>query len=90
MIDENDNWILNRTLDEFINEDLLKECLIKINKISDINIIEDAINADIFDLKEISNFIYEDEYDKKDREKIAKITLLLNLYSCCVIPQSKP
>lgn len=27
LIDENDNWILNRTLDEFINEDLLKECL---------------------------------------------------------------
>lgn len=27
---------------------------------------------------------------KKDRKKIAKITLLLNLYSCCVIPQSKP
>lgn len=45
LIDENDNWILNRTLDEFINEDLLKECLIKINKISDMNIIEDAINA---------------------------------------------
>ena len=45
LIDENDNWILNRTLDEFINEDLLKNCLIKINKISDMNIIEDAINT---------------------------------------------
>lgn len=45
LIDENDNWILNRTLDEFINEDLLKNCLIKINKISDMNIIVDAINT---------------------------------------------
>ena len=45
LIDENDNWILNRTLDEFINEDLLTKCLIKINKISDMNIIVDAINT---------------------------------------------
>lgn len=45
LINENDNWILNRTLDEFINEDLLKECLIKINKMSDMNVIDDAVNA---------------------------------------------
>ena len=45
LIDENDNWILNRNLDEFINEELLRECLIKINKISSDNVIQDAINA---------------------------------------------
>ncbi len=27
LIDENDNWILNRNIDEFINEDLLRECI---------------------------------------------------------------
>ena len=27
LIDENDNLILNRNLDEFINEDLLRECI---------------------------------------------------------------
>ena len=27
LIDENDNWILNRNLDELINEDLLRECI---------------------------------------------------------------
>ena len=41
LIDENDYWILNRNLNEFINEDLLKECLIKINKISNDNIFTD-------------------------------------------------
>lgn len=45
LIDENNNWILNRNLDEFINEDLLRECLIKINKINDDNVIQDAINT---------------------------------------------
>lgn len=45
LIDENDNWILNRNLDEFINEELLRECLIKINKISNNNVIQDAINT---------------------------------------------
>lgn len=45
LIDENDNWILNRNLDEFINEELLRECLIKINKISNDNVIQDAINS---------------------------------------------
>lgn len=85
LIDENDNWILNHTLDEFINEDLLKECFIKINKISDMNIIKDGINADIFNLKEISNFIYKDEYDKKDREKNSKnyTTIEFVFVLCC-------
>ena len=45
LIDENDNWILNRNLDEFINEELLRECLMKINKISNVNVIQDAINS---------------------------------------------
>lgn len=45
LIDEYDNWILNRNLDEFINEDLLRECLIKINKINNNNVIQDAINT---------------------------------------------
>lgn len=45
LIDENDNWILNRNLDEFINEELLRECLMKINKISNDNVIQDAINS---------------------------------------------
>ena len=34
LIDENDNCILNRKLDEFINEYLLRECLIKIIKLA--------------------------------------------------------
>ena len=45
LIDENDNWILNRNLDDFINEELLRECLMKINKISNVNVIQDAINS---------------------------------------------
>ena len=44
-IDENDNWILNRNLDEFINEDLLRSCLISINNIDNENVISDAINT---------------------------------------------
>lgn len=30
LIDENDNWILNRRLDEFINENLLKNALLRL------------------------------------------------------------
>ena len=32
LIDQDDDWISNRTLDEFINKNLLLECLRKINK----------------------------------------------------------
>lgn len=44
LIDEKNYWISNRQLDEFINEDLLKESLIKINNINDDDILTDAIN----------------------------------------------
>ena len=45
LIDEYDNWIQNRRLDEFVNRDLLLDCLKRINKITDENILNDAINA---------------------------------------------
>ena len=44
LIDENNDWILNRQLDEFVNKDLLLECLERINNIHDVNILNDAIN----------------------------------------------
>ncbi len=44
LIDENDEWIANRTLDEFINEELLRESIIRINKMKDEKIISSAIN----------------------------------------------
>lgn len=43
-IDENDDWVSNRSLDEFFNKQLLLECLKRINKINDENILNDAIN----------------------------------------------
>ena len=45
LIDEYDNWIQNRKLDEFVNRDLLLDCLKRINEITDENILNDAINA---------------------------------------------
>ena len=51
---------------------------------------ESVINEDIFDLSELSKTIYENKFDKTGKERIAKITLLLNLYSCCVVPQGNP
>ena len=45
LIDENNDWILNRQLDEFVNKDLLLECLERINNIHDINVLNDAINT---------------------------------------------
>ncbi len=45
LIDENDEWISNRTLDAFVNEELLRESIIKINKTNDENIISAAINT---------------------------------------------
>lgn len=44
-IDENDLWISDRSLDEFINKELLFECLKKINNIDDDNIINEVINT---------------------------------------------
>ena len=40
----NDQWFQKRNLDEFINQDLLKESLIKINNINNESVIEQAIN----------------------------------------------
>lgn len=45
LINENDEWISNRSLDEFINENLLRESIIKINKTNDEKIISAAINV---------------------------------------------
>lgn len=43
LIDEFDPWVANRKLDEFINKDLLIDCLKKINNIHDDEIIEEAV-----------------------------------------------
>ena len=45
LIDENDYWISNRELDEFINKDLLFECLRTINKIQNSDVLNEAINV---------------------------------------------
>lgn len=42
---ENDDWILNRQLDEFIDEPLLKRCLVRINSVKDPAIIDEAIKT---------------------------------------------
>lgn len=42
---DNDHWIQTRNLDDFINESLLRDSLIKINKINDHNVIQEAINT---------------------------------------------
>src|SRR5574344_1450226 len=42
---ENDDWILNRQLDEFIDESLLKRCLVRINSVKDPTIIDEAIKT---------------------------------------------
>jgi len=42
---ENDDWILNRQLDEFIDESLLERCLIRINSVKDSKIIDEAIKT---------------------------------------------
>lgn len=38
-----DTWLVNRKLDEFINKELLYDCLVKINKLNDDDIINEAI-----------------------------------------------
>ena len=43
LIDENDGWISDRQLDEFINKDLLLECLERINGVHDLNVLKEAI-----------------------------------------------
>ena len=50
-IEEDYSWIQDRTLDKFINEELLYESISRINKISDDKIITQAINT----IKRIDN-----------------------------------
>ena len=50
-IEEDYSWIQDRTLDKFINEELLYESISRINKISDEKIITQAINT----IKRIDN-----------------------------------
>lgn len=50
-IEKNDFWLENRKLDEFINEDLLRNTLKRINKINDDEIIDEAIK----NIKRIDN-----------------------------------
>lgn len=45
LIDETNQWIADRQLDEFINKNLLLDCLERINNIHDISILNDAINS---------------------------------------------
>ena len=42
-IEDNDYWLQNRQLDEFINEDLLLSCLSNINKTNDDDILREAV-----------------------------------------------
>lgn len=44
LIDEQNDWISKRNLDEFINKDLLLQCLRKINKVKDDRILIEAVN----------------------------------------------
>ncbi len=43
-LDENDNWLIDRKLDEFINKDLLLDSLKCINDINDEEILNEVIN----------------------------------------------
>lgn len=45
LIDESDFWVQNRKLDEFINRELLIDCLKTINKIYDEDILDEAVNV---------------------------------------------
>ena len=56
LIDDNDQWLQNRQLDEFINDDLLLNCLSKINNTNDNYILDEEIkrienidNTSLFD-----------------------------------------
>ena len=56
-LNDSNEWLQNRDLDQFINDDLLRESIIKINKISDDDIIDEAI-------KKIKNIEYPSLFDK--------------------------
>lgn len=44
LIDENDDWVVNRKLDEFFNKELLLDSLRRINHMHDDSILEEAVN----------------------------------------------
>ncbi len=77
------NW--NTVIKNFIV--IIKELCAYIDKDDYLENMESSINEDIYDL----NFVYGDslhnEFDLREKEKIAKTTLLMHLYACCVFPQ---
>ena len=82
------NWI--RIRNNFLN--VLKVLSLYIDKDDYLDNQESYINEDIFELNLLANNINMTQYESNDvyLEKIAKITLLLNLYACCVVPQGNP
>ena len=44
LIDEFDSWVSDRKLDDFFNKELLLDCLKRINRITDENVLNEAIN----------------------------------------------
>ena len=48
---EDSDWLLNRELDEFINEEVLIDSIMRINNFNDIEIIEEVIRK----IKNIEN-----------------------------------
>lgn len=51
LVDDADLWLQNRQLDEFINEELLLECLSRINKTNDTEILDEVLRK----IKNIDN-----------------------------------
>ena len=51
LVDDDDLWLQNRQLDEFINEELLLDCLSRINKTNDIEILDEVLRK----IKNIDN-----------------------------------
>ena len=80
------NW--KKISDNFVK--VLKALSIYIDKDDYLDNEESNINEDIFELYEISSEIYSKNFNLIEIEKISKTTLLLNLYSCCVVPQGNP
>lgn len=82
------NW--KKILDNFI-------CILKVLHtyiVTDdyLNNVERYINDEIYELNEkVSNIqLHEFNFAFDKKEKIVKITLLFNLYACCVVPQGNP
>ena len=51
LVDDDDLWLQNRQLDEFINEELLLDCLSRINKTNDSEILDEVLRK----IKNIDN-----------------------------------